>query len=152
ELKQFEPNEFKIGGNRFKCELRSMGPVPPEAKNTVREARQTVMPGSIYSHKTKPGEYDISVWYHSDTKTATHISEIAATTARKTSFHALITGIAFGTFLYIVQPHWLSGNRQNFALRIAGWLARLVRESQGINENDGISRGTYCPIGTPEVA
>jgi hypothetical protein len=27
-----------------------------------------------------------------------------------------------------------------------------VRESQGINENEGVSRGTFCPIGTPETA
>ena len=62
-MKEFEPNEFKIKGQRFKSELRSMGPTPPEAANAIKESRQTVMPGSIYIHKTDPGKYDISVWY-----------------------------------------------------------------------------------------
>ena len=152
QMKEFEPKEFRIEGKRFKCELRSMGPVPPEGINVVKEARQTVMPGSIYTHKTEAGKYDISVWYNGDRQAASHISEIAATTARKTSFSLLITGIAFGTCLYVLQPHWVVGGRQNFALKVAGWLARLVRESQGINENDNISQGTFCPIGTPETA
>ena len=151
-LKDFEPKEFKLDGHRYKSELRSMGPTPPEAQNTIKEARQTVMPGSIYIHKTKPGEHDISVWYTGDGKLARVIGEIAATTPRKTDFSALITGIAFGTFLYILRPHWVEGTRQSLAIKVAGWLARLVRESQGINENEGISRGTYCPIGTPETA
>jgi hypothetical protein len=151
-MKEFEPNEFKMGGKRFKCELRSMGPVPPEAQNTIKEARQTVMPGSIYIHKTKQGEYDISVWYTPDGKAAISVGEIAATTPRKTEFASLITGIAFGTFLYVLQPHWNEGGRQTLAIKVAGWLARLVRESKGINENEGISRGTYCPVGTPEIA
>ena len=151
-MKEFEPNEFKIKGQRFKAELRSMGPVPPEAQNTIKEARQTVMPGSIYVHKTKPGEYDISAWYTEDGKIAKHVGEVAATTPRKTAFSTLITGIAFGTFLYVLQPHWVEGTRQQLAIKVAGWLARLVRESQGINENDNVSRGTYCPVGTPETA
>ena len=151
-MKEFEPNEFKLDSKRYKCELRSMGPVPPEAQNTIKEARQTVMPGSIYIHKTKSGEFDISVWYTSSGKAAISVGEVAATTPRKTAFSSLITGIAFGTFLYILQPHWVEGTRQNLAIKVAGWLARLVRESQGINENDNVSRGTYCPVGTPEVA
>jgi len=151
-MKGFEPNEFKMGGNRFKTELRSMGPLPADSQNTVKEARQTVMPGSIYIHKTNPGEYDISVWYTPDGKAAVSVGEIAATTPRKTEFSTLITGIAFGTFLYVLQPHWIEGNRQNLGIKVAGWLARLVRESQGINNNEGVSRGTYCPVGTPETA
>jgi hypothetical protein len=150
-LQEFEPKEFKMGGNRYKCELRSMGPVPT-AQNVIKEARQTVMPGSIYISKTKAGEHDVSVWYTPEGKAAISVGEIAATTSRKTSYSDLITGIAFGTFLYVVQPHWLEGGRQQLAIKVAGWLARLVRESQGINENDGISRGTFCPIGTPETA
>jgi hypothetical protein len=51
-----------------------------------------------------------------------------------------------------MQPHWAEGTRQQFAIKVAGWLARLVRESIGINENEGISAGTFCPIGTPEIA
>jgi len=151
-MKEFEPNEFKMDGARFKCELRSMGPVPPDAQNTIKEARQTVMPGSIYIHKTDPGSYDISVWYTESGKAAISVGEIAATTPRKTSFATLITGIAFGTFLYVLQPHWVEGTRQSLAIKVAGWLARLVRESQGINNNEGTSRGTYCPVSSPEVA
>ena len=152
-MKEFEPNEFKMDGRRFKCELRSMGPAPTqEGANQIKESRQTVMPGSIYIHKTDSGKYDISVWYAPDGKTAISVGEIAATTPRKTSFSTLITGIAFGTFLYVMQPHWIEGSRQSLAIKVAGWLARLVRESQGINENEGISKGTFCPIGTPETA
>jgi len=151
-MKEFEPGEFKIGGKRFKSELRSMGPTPPEAANSIKESRQTVMPGSIYIHKTDPGKYDISVWYTPDGKAAISVGEVAATTPRKTSFSNLITGIAFGTFLYIIQPHWVEVTRQQLAIKISGWLARLVRESQGINNNEGISSGTFCPIGTPETA
>ena len=151
-MKEFEPDEFKMDEKRFKCELRSMGPLPPEAQNTIKEARQTVMPGSIYIHKTNPGQYDISVWYTSDGKAAISVGEVAATTPRKTDFASLITGIAFGTFLYVLQPFWVEGTRQNLGIKVAGWLARLVRESQGINDNDGVSKGTFCPVGTPETA
>ena len=151
-MKDFEPKEFKMGGNRYKCELRSMGPAPVESANSIKESRQTVMPGSIYIHKTKHGEHDVSIWYTSEGKAAVSVGEIAATTSRKTSFANLVTGIAFGTFLYVIQPHWLEGGRQQLAIKVAGWLARLVRESQGINENEGISHGTFCPIGTPGIA
>jgi len=151
-LKEFEPNEFKIEGKRFKSELRSMGPIPETSPNAVKESRQTVMPGSIYIHKEKSGAYDISVWYAEGGNPASFVGEIAATTPRKTSYSNLITGIAFGTFLYIMQPHWIEGTRQQFAGKVAGWLARLVRESIGINENEGIGQGTFCPIGTPETA
>jgi len=151
EMKAFEPKGFKIGDYRFKSELRSMGPAI-NTSNAIKQARQTVAPGSIYAHKTEPGKYDISVWYDKDSKVATSIGEIAVTTPRRTSFETLITGIAFGTFLYIIQPHWVEGGRQSLAIKVAGWLARLVRESHGINENDSVSRGTYCPIGKPETA
>jgi hypothetical protein len=151
-MKGFEPKEFKLEGRRFKAELRSMGPINESSPNSIKESRQTVMPGSIYIHKTDAGKYDISVWYAGDGKTATSIGEIAATTPRKTSFSVLITGIAFGTFLYIMQPHWIEGSRQQFTIKVAGWLARLVRESQGINENEGVAQGTFCPVGTPETA
>lgn len=151
-MKEFEPREFKINGDRFKCELRSMGPIPENSPNSIKESRQTVMPGSIYAHKSNAGEYDLSVWYTNSGTAAISVGEIAATTSRKTSFANLITGIAFGTFLYIVQPHWISGGRQQFSIKVAGWLARLVRESQGINENEGISSGTFCPIGTEDTA
>lgn len=151
-LREFEPNEFTLNGVRFKTELRSMGPLTDASPNAIKESRQTVMPGSIYAHKTEAGKYDISAWYTSDGKVATTIGEIAATTPRKTAFSTLITGIAFGTFLYIVQPHWVEGGRQQFAAKVAGWLARLVRESQGINENEAVAQGTFCPIGSVETA
>jgi hypothetical protein len=150
-MKEFEPKEFKLKGDRYKCELRSMGPAS-ESPNSIKESRQTVMPGSIYIHKDQSGHYDVSVWYTPDGKAATTVGEIAATTSRKVVFSDLITGIAFGTFLYIIQPHWVEGGRQQLAGKVAGWLARLVRESQGINNNDGISRGTFCPVGTAEIA
>jgi hypothetical protein len=151
-MKEFEPKEFRIEGKRFKSELRSMGPLDEKSPNTIKESRQTVMPGSVYTSKTSSNQFDISVWYTNNGKMASHIGEVAATTPRKTAFSTLITGIAFGTFLYVIQPHWVEGTRQHFAIKIAGWLARLVRESIGINENEGISRGTFCPIGTPETA
>jgi hypothetical protein len=151
-MKEFEPKEFRLQGERYKCELRSMGAVPLDAPNMVKEAKQTVMPGSIYNHKTEQGRYDISVWYTDGGKAAIHVGEVAATTPRKTEFSQLVTGIAFGTFLYILKPYWTEGTRQNLAIKVSGWLARLVMESQGINNNDGISRGTFCPIGTPETA
>jgi hypothetical protein len=151
-MKEFEPKEFKLEGKRYKCELRSMGPMLADSPNMIKESRQTVMPGSIYIHKTRRGEHDVSVWYTAEGKAAVSVGEIAATTSRKTSFANLITGIAFGTFLYVVQPHWIEGGRQQLATKVAGWLARLVRESQGINDNEGISRGTFCPIGTTETA
>ena len=151
-MKEFEPDEFSIKGHRFKTELRSMGPLDEKSPNSIKESRQTVMPGSIYSHKTEKGHYDISVWYTEDGKVASSLVSVAATTPRKTSFSTLITGVAFGTFLYIVQPYWVEGTRQNFAIKIAGWLARLVLESRGINENESTAAGTFCPIGTPETA
>jgi hypothetical protein len=151
-LKEFEPNEFKLEGKRFKVELRSMGVISDDKANAIKESRQTVMPGSIYIHKTKAHEYDISVWYTESGQPAVSVGEVAATTSRKTSYSALITGVAFGTFLYIIQPHWIEGGRQQFTIKVAGWLARLVRESIGINENEGISRGTFCPINSAETA
>jgi hypothetical protein len=153
QMKEFEPKEFKIGGKRFKCELRSMGPLTEgDSMNAIKESRQTIMPGSIYAHKLNAGQHDVSIWYSSEGHIASHISQIATTTSRKVSYVELITGIAFGTFLYVIQPHWAEGGRQHLATKVAGWLARLVRESQGINNNDGISKGTFCPIGTPETA
>ena len=150
-MKEFEPKEFKIGGNRYKTELRSMGPIT-DSPNAVKQAKQTVMPGSVYSHKTDPGKYDISVWYNKDGKVATHVTQIAETTPHRTYFEPLIGGIAFGTFLYVMQPHWVEGSRQNLAIKVAGWLARIVKESIGINQNEGVSRGTFCPIGSEETA
>ena len=151
-VKVYEPKEVWLGGKKFKCELRSMGVMPPDGSNAIKESKQTVMPGSIYSHKVKVNQYDISVWYTPDSKPAISVGEIAATTPHNASYSTLVTGIAFGTFLYLLQPHWQEGSRQALANKVAGWLARIVRESQGINDNEGISQGTYCPIGTPEIA
>jgi hypothetical protein len=152
-MREFEPKDFKLGGKRYKCELRSMAPLPENAAlNTIKQSRQTVMPGSIYAHKTKPGDYDISVWYTPEGKAAVSIGEIAATTSRRTAYSDLVTGIAFGTFLYVIQPHWVEGGRQQLAIKVAGWLARLVRESEGINNNENTSQGTFCPIRSVDVA
>ena len=150
-LKVYEPKEVWLGGKKFKCELRSMG-IMPDTTNAQKESKQTVMPGSVYKHKVKVGQYDISVWYTSEAKPAAHIGEIAATTPHNASYATLVTGIAFGTFLYLLQPHWQEGSRQALANKVAGWLSRIVRDSQGINENEGVSAGTFCPIGTPEIA
>jgi hypothetical protein len=150
-MKEFEPGEFKLDSKRFKSELRSMGPVSTDSPNTVKEARQTVMPGSVYLAKNDASKYDISVWYTSS-GIATSVGEVAATTPHRTTFAQLVTGIAFGTFLYIMQPHWMEGSRQSFATTLSGWLARLVIESKGINENEGVQRGTFCPVSSPEVA
>jgi len=153
DLKKFEPKGFRVDGKFFKCELRSMAPLPDNAQaNTIKESRQTVMPGSIYVHKLKSGEYDLSVWYGPDGKVATHISEIASTTSRKVEFSRLITAIAFGTFLYVIQPHWQEGGRQALANKIAGFLARVVRDSKAVNDGEHTSQSTFCPLSTPEMA
>ena len=144
-LRKFEPKEFKIKENRFKTELRSYA-TSIDKKNESREAKQTVMPGSIYKHRTDNGKYDISVWYNQDGDIAKHISEVAATTPRKTEFRTVIAGITFGTFLYFVAPQWTEGSRQAMASKIAGWLARVVLESQAMNGNEHIAGDVYCPI------
>lgn len=143
-LKKFAPKMFLMKGERFHVELRSY-PTNIAEKNLYREAKQTVMPGSIYSHKRKEGAYDISVWWN-DGKPAENVSQIAATTPRRASFNDIVRAIAFGTFLYVVKEQWVSGNRQTIATKVAGWLARVVADSQAMNNHEVISTDVYCPV------
>ena len=151
EFKKFEPNEFRFKGQRFKTELRSFA-ANMEAKNLVREAKQTVMPGSIYTSKKDDSQYDISVWYGNDGTVAHHIRDVASTTPRKATFNHIIRGIAFGTVLYLLKPHWIEGSRQVTAQKVGGWLARVVKDSQGMNNHEALSDSVYCPIDSADIA
>jgi hypothetical protein len=110
------------------------------------------MPGSIYTHKTEGGKYDISVWYSSENKVASSIVDIAATTPRKTSFNTVIRAIAFGTALYLLRSQWVEGSRQHTAQRISGWLARVVAESQAMNNHESLAGDVFCPIDSDDIA
>lgn len=145
QLKQFEPREFRIKGDRFKTELRSFATNLDKA-NLAKEAKQTVMPGSIYLHKEKVSTYDISVWYKNGTELAHNVTELANTTPRRTDFNAVIRGVAFGTLLYLMRSQWTEGSRQFTAQKICGWLARVVEEGSGMNNHEVISTDVYCPI------
>jgi len=108
-------------------------------------ARQTVMPGSIYSHKTAESTYDISVWYF-DGGVAAQAKDICVTTPRITSFNSIIRAISFATFLYVMAPEWVEGSRQAIATKVSGWLARVVRDSRAMNNHDVISQDVWCPV------
>jgi hypothetical protein len=150
ELKKFEPNDFSFGGNRFKTELRSFA-TNTDMKNLVREAKQTVMPGSIYANKKDASKHDISVWYEPN-GVAHNIADIATTTPRRTTFNTIIRAIAFGTTLYLLRPHWVEGTRQQTAQRVSGWLARVVAESQSMNNHEALSEDVFCPIDSDDIA
>lgn len=150
-LKPFEPRSFKIGEKRFFTELRSMATNVAE-KNVARAAKQTVMPGSIYTHKSKAGTYDLSVWFNSEGNVATKVTQIAATTPRRTSFNELLRAIAFGTMLYVIDDQWVEGNRQQAAYKISGWLARVVKDSQAMNNHEVISKDVFCPVDDDSIA
>lgn len=109
------------------------------------------MPGSVYSHKTKSGEYDISVWYTADAKIAPSVGSVAGTTPRRVAFNEVVRAIAFGTFLYLVKNVWVEGSRQTTAGKLTGWLARLVRESRAMNNHEVISRDVFCPVDTDGI-
>jgi Family of unknown function (DUF5906) len=150
-LKKYEPNEFRLNGKRYKTELRSFaGKI--DAKNLVREAKQTVMPGSIYTSKTDESKYDISVWYAPDGAVARNIHQIAETTPRKTVFNHIIRAIAFGTVLYLLKPHWVEGSRQATAQKVSGWLARVVKDSSSLNNHEALVDSVYCPIDSDDIA
>jgi len=150
QLKQFEPNEFKLAGIHHKVELRSFATDTPKA-NVPREAKQTVMPGSIYVRKDNPSNYDLSVWYNGNA-IAHSIADIAVTTPHKTEFNALIRAIAFGTALYLFKPQWVEGSRQATASKISGWLARVVQDSNGLNNHEAIADDVFCPIDSDQIA
>lgn len=151
QLKNFEPNEFKLNGERYKVEIRSFAADLAKA-NLAREAKQTVMPGSVYVNKANVGEYDISVWYYKGQAVAHTIGDVAITTPRKVDFNTIIRAIAFGTALYLFKPHWVEGSRQAVAQRISGWLARVVQDSNALNNHDAIAEDVFCPVDSDAIA
>lgn len=149
-LQRFEPKEFRIGGKRYHVQLRSY-PTNTSAANLVKKAKQTVMPGSIYSHKSKPNTYDISVWY-SDSGVANDITNIAATTPRRVNFNEVVRAITFATFLYVLKDEWVEGSRQTTAQKVSGWLARVVADSAAMNNQEAIANDVFCPVDTDDIA
>lgn len=149
-LRRFEPKEFKLGGKRYHVQLRST-PLATDKTKLARSAHQTVMPGSIYTHKSKPGAYDISVWY-SNAGIADRSENIAATTPRKTNFMDIIRAIAFGVVLYVIRDEWVEGSRQITAHKLTGWLARVVADSIAMNNHEVLSTEVFCPIDSDSVA
>ena len=144
-LKKFEPKQFILDGKRCQVELRSY-PTTKTDDKVYRAAKQTVMPGSVYSHKKLADEYDISVWYTQAGKIASASSNVAATTPRRCDFNSIIRAIAFATFAYAVRNHWVEGGRQDTANRVSGWLARVVREGRAMNNHEVISNDVWCPV------
>lgn len=151
KLKRFEPKEWRKDGKRYHTQLRSYATTNSDAKNIHREAKQTVVAGSIYSHKTQINAYDLSVWY-SDKGIATNVRDIAATTPRKVAFNEVVRAIAFGTFLYIIRDEWVEGSRQMTAQKVTGWLARVIKDSQAMNNHEGIAADVFCPVDDISVA
>lgn len=145
QLRKFEPKEFRIDGKRYKTQIRSYSTNTPAA-NVAKTAQQTVMPGSIYSHKKVNGDYDLSVWYGQRGQIAENVSEVAATTPRRVSFNEIVRAIAFATMLYVVKDKWVEGERQATATKVCGWLARVVKDSQAMNNHEVISDDVFCPV------
>jgi len=150
ELSKFEPKEFRIDGKRYHVQLRSY-PTNIAAANLAKSAKQTVVPGSIYTHKTRTGEYDLSVWY-ADGAIARKVVHVAATTPRKVNFNEIVRAITFATFLYCVHDQWVEGSRQLTAQKVSGWLARVVRDSQALNNHEAVARDVFCPVDTDDIA
>lgn len=149
-LSRFEPREFRINNKRYHTQLRSY-PTNITEKNVARQAKQTVMPGSVYLHKKEANQYDVSVWY-SGNQIADNVRTIAATTPRRASFNQIVRSIAFATLLYTVKDHWIEGQRQLTAVKVAGWLARVVRDSQAMNNHEAISVDVFCPVDSDDIA
>lgn len=149
-LSRFEPKEFRLNGERYHVQLRST-PLAVDGQKLARSAQQTVMPGSIYSHKTKAGAYDISVWYGPD-GIAMDAKSVAATTPRKVSFNEVVRAIAFGVVLYCLQDEWIEGSRQLTAHKVTGWLARVVDESVAMNNHEVLASEVFCPIDGDDIA
>lgn len=149
-LTRFEPRPFKIDDKRYHVQLRSF-PTNIKEANLAKAAKQTVVPGSIYTHKTKAGAYDISVWYANGSH-ARKVQQIATTTPRKVNFREVVRAIAFATVAYVVKDQWVEGSRQSTAQKVGGWLARVVKESQSMNNNESISEEVFCPIDDHGVA
>lgn len=150
-LKKFEPKAFLLGGKRCQVELRSY-PTTKTDDKVLRSAKQTVMPGSVYSHKRVANEYDISVWYDAKGRVAESPSNVAATTPRRCDFNSVVRAIAFATFAYVTRNHWVAGSRQSLANRVSGWLARVVRDSRAMNNHEVISADVWCPVDDDSIA
>lgn len=152
DLRLFEPREIRVDGKRSHTQLRSYS-TNLDKKNAVRTAKQTVVPGSLYMRKS-PGdtEYDISIWYSSNGKFASTTANIATTTPRRCNFTEVVRAVTFGTILYLVRDHWIEGQRQVVAAKLTGWLARVVADSQALNEHEAVAREVFCPIDTPSWA
>jgi hypothetical protein len=110
------------------------------------------MPGSIYTHKAKAGDYDISVWYTASGKVAENVKNVAATTPRRVNFNEVVRAITFGVFLYLIKDSWVEGSRHSTAQKVGGWLARVVADSQAINNHEAISDDVFCPVDTDQIA
>jgi len=151
ELTRFEPREFRIEGHRFHTELRSYPTNLADKKNLARSAKQTVVPGSVYLHKIDEGEYDLSVWYNG-TEIADNVRQIAATTPRRVNFNQVLRSIAFATFVYVLRDHWVEGSRQTTATKIAGWLARVVKDGEAMNNHETIAKDVFCPVDSDDIA
>jgi len=149
-LQRFEPKEFKIAGKRYHVQLRSY-PTNMAPANLAKSAKQTVMPGSVYSHKEKSDTYDMSVWY-TDSGVAVDVNNIAATTPRKVNFNEVVRAITFGVFLYIIRDEWVEGSRQTTAQKVSGWLARIVADSAAMNNQEAIAHDVFCPVDTDDIA
>lgn len=149
-LTKFEPREFRIDGKRYHVQLRSY-PTNIAAANLAKAAKQTVMPGSIYTHKREEGTADLSVWFGQD-GIAERIGQVAATTPRRVNFNEIVRAIAFATVAYVVRDHWVEGSRQATAQKVGGWLARVVAESRAMNNHESISTEVFCPIDDDSTA
>src|SRR5690606_2092087 len=68
------------------------------------------------------------------------------------SFNQVVRSIAFATLLYVVKDHWVEGQRQLTATKVAGWLARVVRDGNAMNNHEVISADVFCPVDTDEIA
>lgn len=150
KLTRFEPREFRLNGKRYHVQLRSFS-TNTKAENVAATAKQTVMPGSIYTHKTSAGQPDFSVWYTRD-GIAEKAGNVAATTPRRVNFNEVVRAITFATFLYSLRDHWIEGSRHSTAQKVTGWLARIVKDSAAINNNESIASEVYCPVDTLEIA
>jgi hypothetical protein len=149
-LRRFEPRPVAFRGERYHTQLRSFTPGPDKAAE--RTAKQTVVPGSVYSRKFEHSkEYDISVWYNPEGE-ARSVQDVAVTTARRTDFRSIVRGVAFGTVLYCVHTHWVEGNRQAFAVKFTGWLARVVEASAALNDQEAIASDVFCPVASDQEA
>lgn len=152
KLRNFVPKEIHLNGHRHHTDIRSYGGEDEKGK-AEREAKQTVMPGSLYSPKRDIGkDYDMSVWYDQSGRIASDVGSIAKTTARITSFLNIVRAIAFGTIAYALKDQWVTGSRQVTATKVTGWLARVVKECAAMSEHEVVGKEVFCPIDTDSWA